>query len=78
MSRSYTNSSIQIAVDLWCKKLGIGFFNEKTKESYYVPANSRSSMDAKLLAINIGLVSYPRLQDNKICILTDSNMPYNP
>lgn len=53
-------------------KSGAGFFKQKTDQSYYILANSVSSMDFELLAINGALVLSLEQFERDICILTDS------
>lgn len=53
-----------------------GYFIQKIGESFYLPANAMSRMDAKLLTINEALLCCLNLSMNKICLLMYSESTY--
>ncbi|XP_054260409.1 uncharacterized protein LOC128985061 [Macrosteles quadrilineatus] len=64
----YTDGSLDPAES----KSGAGYFAERSNESFFVPANSCSSTDTELLAINAAVAHCMVIESQKICILSDS------
>ena len=60
------------SMDTQRNKLGAGYFIPSTQEFFLVPANSCSSVDTELLAINAALTYCLTLNNKKVCIFTDA------
>lgn len=47
-------------------------FVEGTSKTYYIPANSVSSTNVELLAINAAVADITTISEEKVCIFSDS------